>query len=336
MCLSLTCLWSCMLVTMMAPGLALRGPEGSLVRCLDIVAEEYQSALVYFIAALVFFFASAILWSFSRGTHNAVSVTLIVVFFFACIYYTALRAMLRFDIPRGELVSGGFRQHRSPHPPPAAHERDRAATLPSRYVGADGRAYAPLRDESHDEVPGAAAAAAVRHGMGQLAARLAPIADQQRVNRNVARSADAIRAAWQQATARRGRRGGAPSPAPSPPPRPRPRPPPPPPPPPSCTGRGRRPRRSPPSAITSRDRSPPGRRLRRRRRRGSLHPDALHADLPVTAMAAMPAGGRPPIAAAAASRGRRRRRRRGRRCAARARCRRWQRARSMRQTARSG
>ena len=74
MCLSLTCLWSCMLVTMMAPGLALRGPEGSLVRCLDIVAEEYQSALVYFIAALFFFFASAILWSFSRGTHNAVSV----------------------------------------------------------------------------------------------------------------------------------------------------------------------------------------------------------------------------------------------------------------------
>ena len=192
MCLSLTCLWSCMLVTMMAPGLALRGPEGSLVRCLDIVAEEYQSALVYFIAALFFFFASAILWSFSRGTHNAVSVTLIVVFFFACIFYTALRAMLRFDIPRGELVSGGFRQHRSPHQPPPAHERDRAATLPSRYVGADGRAYAPLRDEAHDEVPGAAAAAAVRHGMGQLAARLAPIADQQRVNRNVARSADAI------------------------------------------------------------------------------------------------------------------------------------------------
>ena len=59
--------------------------------------------------------------------------------------------------------------------------RDRAAPLPSRYVGADGRAYAPLRDESHDEVPGAAAAA-VRHGMGQLAARLAPIADQQRVS----------------------------------------------------------------------------------------------------------------------------------------------------------
>ena len=28
MCLSLTCLWSCMLVTMIAPGLALRGPDG--------------------------------------------------------------------------------------------------------------------------------------------------------------------------------------------------------------------------------------------------------------------------------------------------------------------
>ena len=232
-----------MLVTMMAPGLALRGPGGSLVRCLDIVAEEYQSALVYFIAALVFFFASAILWSFSRGTHNAVSVTLIVVFFFACIYYTALRAMLRFDIPRGELVSGGFRQHRSPQLA-AAHGRDRAATLPSRYVGADGRAYAPLRDEAHDEVPGAAAAAAVRHGMGQLAARLADrrCAARQPERRPLRR----VHAAWQQATAARRpprrphRRRALAAAAPAA------RPPPPPPPPPSCTGRGgRRPRRSP-------------------------------------------------------------------------------------------
>ena len=45
----------------------LRRPEGSLVRYLDIVA-EYQSALVYFIAALFFFFASAILVLLARHT----------------------------------------------------------------------------------------------------------------------------------------------------------------------------------------------------------------------------------------------------------------------------
>lgn len=38
MCLALFSMWGCMLVTMLAPGLALRGPQGSMDQCVDMVA----------------------------------------------------------------------------------------------------------------------------------------------------------------------------------------------------------------------------------------------------------------------------------------------------------
>ena len=43
MCLALFSMWGCMLVTMLAPGLALRGPQGSMDLCVDMVPRRHRS-----------------------------------------------------------------------------------------------------------------------------------------------------------------------------------------------------------------------------------------------------------------------------------------------------
>ena len=63
--LCLLCMWVSMLVSLLAPGLALRGPDGSMHECVRMIGEEYEYALAILACALAMFFVSAILWSWA-------------------------------------------------------------------------------------------------------------------------------------------------------------------------------------------------------------------------------------------------------------------------------
>ena len=137
MCLALFSMWGCMLVTMLAPGLALRGPQGSMDVCVDMVccpldahgpessaalrwfrpsfalctqvAEEYQYALLTFSCALVMLLCSTVLWSWTqRSPATAVSLTLLSLSFLGIITATSKVVARRFGIERSQLVTGRF------------------------------------------------------------------------------------------------------------------------------------------------------------------------------------------------------------------------------------
>ena len=62
MCLELIAVMNTTLLSMMGPGLALRGPDGSMHPAVDGMMEEYQSAYLNFVLGLIFFHFSAALF----------------------------------------------------------------------------------------------------------------------------------------------------------------------------------------------------------------------------------------------------------------------------------
>ena len=62
MCLELIAVMNCTLLSMMGPGLALRGPDGSMHPAVDGMMEEYQSAYLCFVLGLIAFHFSAALF----------------------------------------------------------------------------------------------------------------------------------------------------------------------------------------------------------------------------------------------------------------------------------
>lgn len=134
MCLALFSLWGCMLVTLLAPGLALRGPSGSMNRCVDMMGQEYQYMLFVFACSVVMMVFCAIFWSWTaRYLPATVSLTLVSTFFLYLLYLTSLRTIVRFDVPRSQLVTGRFG---TGEPPPAAGRpggRGRGAPQPQRH-----------------------------------------------------------------------------------------------------------------------------------------------------------------------------------------------------------
>ena len=128
--LSLFSLWGSMLITMLAPAMALKGPQGSLNRCVDIMVQEYQYMLFLFACAIAMLMVSTIIWSMTqRLQSHAVSVTFLTLLFFYLLYLTALQVLLRFEIPSRKLVTGRFTvypfraQRRVATPPHAPHHR---------------------------------------------------------------------------------------------------------------------------------------------------------------------------------------------------------------------
>ena len=55
-------LWQSTLASMFAPGLALRGPPGSMEMAANQLVEEYQGAMRLFVVSLFLFMATALLW----------------------------------------------------------------------------------------------------------------------------------------------------------------------------------------------------------------------------------------------------------------------------------
>ena len=62
MCLELVAVMSTTLLSMMGPGLALRGPDGSVHPAVDGMMEEYRSAYLNFLLGLIAFHFSAALF----------------------------------------------------------------------------------------------------------------------------------------------------------------------------------------------------------------------------------------------------------------------------------
>lgn len=155
--LSLLSMWVAMLVSMLAPGYALRGPYGSMDACVRMIGEEYQSALFVLACSVAMFLVSAILWAWSNNQLIiTIILTLIVLFCAWLIYLTTAHTVAVFDIKHGEIVTGKMtdveRRRRASH--------DAAA---GAWRGQRG-GYAPLREEAEGGAEGAASSSSPPRG----------------------------------------------------------------------------------------------------------------------------------------------------------------------------
>ncbi|KAL1507711.1 hypothetical protein AB1Y20_007324 [Prymnesium parvum] len=175
MCLALFSMWGCMLVTMLAPGLALRGPQGSMDLCVNIVAQEYQCSVFIFSGSLVMLMVSTVLWSWTKLQFGwpAAFLTLLSVGSLQMIILVSMRVMRKFNVPRSKLVTGRIcadrrtvRRTTSSPPPLTSHgytrlhdEPPRHSASPPRLPSSPPRLSAPpprlvrsLVAKSHDAV----------------------------------------------------------------------------------------------------------------------------------------------------------------------------------------
>lgn len=148
MCFSMFALFGAMLITLLAPALALRGPQGSLNLCVDMVLQEYTYTLLIFAAAILMLLVSTVVWSMTRANANsrlvwsATVVTLVSLTTVAILISTSMRAVRRFDIPRGSrLVTGRFNVAEAER----AEERLRLAALAAvaKHGGGHGAPATP-------------------------------------------------------------------------------------------------------------------------------------------------------------------------------------------------
>jgi hypothetical protein len=112
---SMFSLFGAMLITLLAPALALRGPEGSLNLCVDMALQEYTYTLLVFGVSVLMLCISTIVWSMTRANADvrlvwaASIITLMTLTAVVLIISTSMRAVRRFDIPHGSrLVTGRF------------------------------------------------------------------------------------------------------------------------------------------------------------------------------------------------------------------------------------
>jgi len=109
MCLELIAVMNCTLLSMMGPGLALRGPDGSMHPAVDGMMEEYQSAYLCFVLGLISFHFSAALFGwlmFNWIVSTFVSGTVISSLYMLIRY--ASRVYSRFRLPADEVITGRF------------------------------------------------------------------------------------------------------------------------------------------------------------------------------------------------------------------------------------
>lgn len=109
MCLELIAVMNTTLLSMMGPGLALRGPDGSMHPAVDGMIVEYQYAYLNFVLGLIFFHFSAALfswlmfnWLVSTFVSGCVLGSLYLLVRYASRVYT------RFRLPSTEVVTGKF------------------------------------------------------------------------------------------------------------------------------------------------------------------------------------------------------------------------------------
>jgi len=97
------------LLSMLAPGLALRGPDGSMHAAVDGMVEEYRLSFYTFILGLLAIHGSAIFFVWlAFQLFQAFVLTAALLLSVATIYRYFRRLMLNFAIPKEKLTTGKF------------------------------------------------------------------------------------------------------------------------------------------------------------------------------------------------------------------------------------
>jgi len=109
MCLELIAVMNCTLLSMMGPGLALRGPDGSMHPAVDGMMEEYQSAYLCFVLGLIAFHFSAALfgWIMFNWVVSTFVSSCVIGSLYLLVRY-ASRVYARFRLPPDEVITGRF------------------------------------------------------------------------------------------------------------------------------------------------------------------------------------------------------------------------------------
>jgi len=118
------------LCSMLGPGLALRGPDGSMHRAVDGLMLEYRLTFLFFTAGLVAFHLSALLFAWLEFSWPvALAMTLALLMFIYGMYRYWLRIYSRFALSSDRMITGKFEfgethapahaQHH--HAPPSSH-----------------------------------------------------------------------------------------------------------------------------------------------------------------------------------------------------------------------
>mmetsp|Transcript_51552 Transcript_51552/g.85482 ORF Transcript_51552/g.85482 Transcript_51552/m.85482 type:complete len:295 (+) Transcript_51552:58-942(+) len=97
------------LCSMLGPGLALRGPDGSMHRAVDGLMLEYRLTFLFFTAGLVAFHVSALLFAWLEFSWPvALAMTLALLMFIYGMYRYWLRIYSRFALSSDRMITGKF------------------------------------------------------------------------------------------------------------------------------------------------------------------------------------------------------------------------------------
>mmetsp|Transcript_21833 Transcript_21833/g.51743 ORF Transcript_21833/g.51743 Transcript_21833/m.51743 type:complete len:188 (-) Transcript_21833:81-644(-) len=103
------CLVSTSFCVMFGPGLALRGPDGSMHLAVDGLMLEYRRAALFYGAGMSMFFLSLMLFAWLVfDWHAAVPMMIAMCFGAYDMYHYALRLIGKFHLRADEMVTGKF------------------------------------------------------------------------------------------------------------------------------------------------------------------------------------------------------------------------------------
>jgi len=119
------------LCAILGPGLALRGPDGSMHNAVQGMMTHYRFTLACFTLGLVCFMLSALLYSWMQFDWTlALPMTLLIVYFLFILQRYYIRIYRRFRLPPESAVTGAFNMNNthagsssSAPPPPTAEEQ---------------------------------------------------------------------------------------------------------------------------------------------------------------------------------------------------------------------
>ena len=109
MALNVFCIFSATLCTMLGPGLALRGPDGSMEQAVEGLAIEYRFTFVVYFMGLMMFFLAAILFVFLMfDPFLATLLCVLIIIFVVNMLRACKRIYKRFRLPMHQAVAGNF------------------------------------------------------------------------------------------------------------------------------------------------------------------------------------------------------------------------------------
>jgi len=102
------------LCAILGPGLALRGPDGSMHTAVHGMMTHYKFTLACFIGGLVCFMLSALLYGWMQfGWSLATPLTVLLVYFLYTIFMYFIRIYKRFRLEPNAVVTGAFNQDKA-------------------------------------------------------------------------------------------------------------------------------------------------------------------------------------------------------------------------------